>query len=89
MLPLRAAIKSLRRSPGFATVSILSLGLALGLVAAVFWMVYALRRPRTFSFETERLFTIVYSGYGRAGNVTAAYHIDFLNKLVRSFESTG
>ena len=41
MLPLRAAVKSLRRSPGFATVSILSLALALGLVATVFGLIVA------------------------------------------------
>ena len=88
MLPIRAAIKSLRRSPGFATVSILSLALALGLVAAVFGMVDALRRPRTVSFEPERLFTIVYGGDGKAGQVTAGDHIDVLQRFVRSVEST-
>ena len=88
MLPLRAAIKSLRRSPGFATVSILSLGLALGLVAAVFGMVDALRRPRTVSLDPERLFTIVYTGDGKAGQVTAGDHLDVLQRFVRSVEST-
>ncbi|HWP71066.1 MAG TPA: FtsX-like permease family protein [Gemmatimonadaceae bacterium] len=88
MLPLRAAIKSLRRSPGFATVSIVSLALALGLVAGVFGMVDALRRPRTVSLDPERLFTIVYSGDGKAGQVTAGDHVDVLQRFVRSVEST-
>src|SRR5262245_35857048 len=89
MLPLKSAIKSLRRSPGFAAVSIISLGLALGLVAAVFGMVDALRRPRTVSAEPERLFTIVYVGDGKAGQVTAGDHLDVLNRFVRSIQSIG
>jgi putative ABC transport system permease protein len=88
MLPIRAALKSLRRSPGFAIVSTLSLGLALGLVAGVFGMVDALRRPTTVSFEPERLYTIRFSGDGAAGRVTTADHIDVLTRFVRSVEST-
>jgi predicted permease len=86
MLPIRAAIKSLRRSPGFATVSIISMGLALGLVATVFGMVDTLRHPRTVSFEPERLFTLRYSGDGSAGLVTPGDHFDVLSRFVRSIE---
>ena len=88
MLPIRAAIKSLRRSPGFATVSILSLALALGLVAAVFGLVDALRHPRSVSFEPERLYTVRYSGDGAAGLVTPSDHMEVLNRFVRSVEGT-
>ena len=87
MLPLRAAIKSLRRNPGFATVSILSLALALGLVAAVFGVVDALRNPVTATFEPERLFHVRMKGEGAAGRITAAHHMEALERNVRSSES--
>ena len=86
MLPLRAAIKSLRRSPGFATVSILSLALSLGLVASVFALVDGLRHPRTATRDPESLYEIVMRGDGAAGTVTASAHIDMLHRFVRSAE---
>ncbi len=86
MLPIRAAIKSLRRSPGFATVSILSLALALGLVAAVFGIVDALRNPVTATFEPERLVQVRMKGEGAAGRITAAGHMEALERNVRSSE---
>ena len=89
MLPLRAAIKSLRRSPGFATVSILSLALALGLVAAVFGIVDALRHPVTATFEPERLVEVRMKGEGAAGRINAAEHIAALERNVRSSEGIG
>ena len=87
MLPIRAAIRSLRRSPGFATVSILSLALALGLVAAVFGMVDALRHPVTATRDPEELFQIRMKGEGAAGRIMAAQHIDALERFVRSTEA--
>ena len=89
MLPLRAAIKSLRRSPGFATVSILSLALALGLVAAVFGIVDALRNPVTATFEPERLVEVRMKGEGAAGRINAAEHIAALERNVRSSQGIG
>lgn len=84
MLPIRAALKSLRRSPGFATVSILSLALSLGLVAAVFGLVDALRNPRTATRDPEQLFQIGMRGEGAAGRITAAEHIDMLERFAHS-----
>jgi putative ABC transport system permease protein len=84
VLPLRSAAKSLRRSPGFATVSILSLALALGLVAAVFGLVDGLRHPITATFEPEHLYRVALRGEGAAGRITAADHIDVLEQFVRS-----
>jgi cell division protein FtsX len=84
MLPIRAAIKSLRRSPGFATVSILSLALALGLVAAVFGIVDALRHPVTATFEPERLIAVRFKGEGAGGRITGADHMEALERNVRS-----
>ena len=86
MLPIRAAIKSLRRSPGFATVSILSLSLALGLVAAVFGIVDALRHPVTATFEPEQLVEVRMKGEGASGRITAAEHIEALERNVRVSE---
>src|SRR5262245_59763364 len=84
MLPLKSAIKSLRRSPGFATVSILSLALALGLVAAVFGIVDALRHPVTATFEPERLIAVRFKGEGATGRITGADHMEALERNVRS-----
>jgi putative ABC transport system permease protein len=86
MLPLRAAIKSLRRSPGFATVAILSLALSLGLVAAVFALVDSLRNPVTATRDPENLYDVRMGGEGAAGRITAAEHIDMLRRFVRSTE---
>lgn len=87
MLPIRTAIKSLRRSPGFASVSILSLGLALGLVAAVFGIVDAMRNPVTAIYEPDRLVAVRMKGEGAAGRTTAADHVDALERHIRSAES--
>ena len=84
MLPLRAAIKSLRRSPGFATVSILSLALALGLVAAVFGLVDGIRNPRTATRDPEQLFAVYMSGTGASGTVTMADRMDVIAQRVPS-----
>lgn len=78
MLPIHTAVKSLRRSPGFATVSILSLGVALGLVAAVFGLVDGIRNPRTATREPEQLFNLYMKGAGAAGTVTIADLIDVI-----------
>lgn len=86
MLPIRSAVTSLRRSPGFATVSILSLALALGLVAAVFGIVDALRNPLTATFEPDQLVRVNMKGEGAAGRISAADHMEALERHVRSSE---
>ncbi len=86
MLPLRSAIKSLRRSPGFATVSILSLALSLGLVAAVFGLIDGIRNPRTATRDPEQLFRVFMKGAGASGTVTMADHLDVLGQFVRSVD---
>jgi putative ABC transport system permease protein len=78
MLPIRAAIRSLRRSPGFATVSILSLAVALGLVAAVFGLVDGIRNPRTATRDPHQLFHVYMKGGGAAETVTAADLIEVI-----------
>ena len=84
MLPIRDAIRSLRRSPAFATVSILSLALSLGLVASVFALVDGLRHPRTATRDPENLYEIRMRGEGAAGRITAAEHIEMLRRFIRS-----
>jgi putative ABC transport system permease protein len=86
MLPIRSAIKSLRRSPGFATVSILSLALSLGLVTSVFAMVDALRNPRTATRDPENLYEIRMRGEGADGRITPNEHIAMLARFIRSAE---
>lgn len=86
MLPIRAAIQSLRRSPGFATVSILSLALSLGLVTSVFALVDGLRHPRTATRDPQSLYQIGMRGEGAAGRITPAEHIATLQKFVRSVD---
>jgi putative ABC transport system permease protein len=86
MLPIRAAIKSLRRSPGFAAVATLSLALALGLVAAVFGMIDGIRNPRTATRDPEQLFRVSMRGTGASGTVTAADHIDVVRRFATSAE---
>ncbi len=81
---LYAAVRSLRRSPAFATVAILSLALALGVVAAVFGLVDGLRHPRTALREPDQLFQVRMRGDGAGGTVTTADRIDVLERFVRS-----
>ena len=55
----RYALRSLRRSPGFVAVAVLSLGLGLGLVATMFGLLDAVTNPYVPYAEPERLFTVV------------------------------
>lgn len=87
MLPVRSALRSLRRSPGFATISILSLALSLGLVACVFALVDGLRNPRTAIRDPEHLYEIRMRGEGASRRVAAAEHIAMLQRFVQSAEA--
>jgi predicted permease len=89
MLALRNALRSLRRSPGFATVSILSLAFALGLVAAVFGLVDSLRFPRTAIQKPEELFELRLSGEGAAGRLTAGDHVDVIERFLSGAGAIG
>jgi predicted permease len=89
VLALSNALRSLRRSPGFATVSILSLAFALGLVTAVFGLVDSLRFPRTAIHRPEELFDLRFSGEGAAGRLTAGDHIDVVERFLRGAGEIG
>ncbi len=75
---LNASIRSLRRSPGFSTVAIASLGLALGLATSVFSVVDAFRHPRSIFRDADRLYHVWISGDGAAGDVTNADRVNAL-----------
>ncbi len=55
---LRYALRSLRRSPGFVAVAVLSLGLGLGLVTTMFGLLDAVTNPYVPYAQPERLFTV-------------------------------
>ena len=56
---LRYALRSLKRSPGFAVVAVLSLGLGLGLVATMFGLLDAVTNPYVPYAQPERLFRVM------------------------------
>lgn len=84
MLAIRNALRSLRRSPGFAAVSILSLGFALGLVATTFGLVDAMRHPRTAITDPAQLYSVRYFGDGAAGRFSVAEHMEVLQEKIPS-----
>lgn len=56
---LRYALRSLRKSPGFGAVAVISLGLGLGLVTTMFALLDAVTHPYVPYREPERLFSVV------------------------------
>jgi predicted permease len=59
MRDLRYALRSLRKSPGFVAVAVLSLGLGLGLVTTMFALLDAVRNPYVPYRDPDRLFSVV------------------------------
>lgn len=64
LLALRSGLRSLRRSPGFATIAVVSLALGLGLTTTVAAMIDAVVHPRVPYADPERLFRITHYGDG-------------------------
>ena len=64
------AVRSLRRSRGFVIVSVLSLGLALGVTTTMFGIVDAVLNPVVPLREPARLVTVSNAGDGAGHNVT-------------------
>jgi predicted permease len=54
----RYALRSLKKSPGFVAVAVLSLGLGLGLVTTMFALVDAVKNPYVPYRDPERLFSV-------------------------------
>lgn len=64
------AIRSLRRSRGFVIVTVLSLGLALGVTTTMFGIVDAVLNPVVPVAEAERLVSVANYGDGAGHDVT-------------------
>ncbi len=64
------AVRSLRRSPGFVVVSVLSLGLALGVTTTMFGLVDAALNPVIPLREPARIVTVNNAGDGAGHDVT-------------------
>ena len=83
---LRYALRSLARSPGYAAVAVLSLGLGLGLVTTMFALIDAVKHPYIAFKDPERLYAISWVSSKRLPlkpfDVFAA-----LRERVRSFET--
>src|SRR5579862_2546273 len=58
----RSTLRSLRRSPGFTAMAVLSLGLAVGLTTTTFGVVDAVRHPYMPYVAPERLYEILPRG---------------------------
>ena len=55
---LRYALRSLARSPGYAAVAVLSLGLGLGLVTTMFALIDAVKHPYVPYRDADRLYSV-------------------------------
>ncbi len=64
---LRYALRSLRRSPGFVAVAVLSLGLGLGLVTTMFALLDAATHPWVPYRDPDRLYRVSWRWYGGLG----------------------
>src|SRR5437870_790655 len=82
---LRYAIRSLRQSPSFASLAILTLALGIGANTAIFSLVHAvLLRPLPFG-HADRVVAVMETWRGRRGDVSAGNFAD-LRAANRSFE---
>lgn len=60
-----AAIRSLRRSPGFVAIAVFSLGLAIGLYTTTHALIDAIRHPYDPYGRSEQLYTVSWAAVGR------------------------
>jgi predicted permease len=70
MTNLRYIVRSLKRSPGFAIVAVLSLGVSLGLASTTFAILDAVVHPHVPYRDADRLFNVTQAGDGSGHNVT-------------------
>jgi putative ABC transport system permease protein len=70
---LRYAVRMLRRSPGFAVVALLSLGLGIGASTSMFQLVDAVRLRDLPVRSPAQLRSVAIGGDGPSGNFTARY----------------
>jgi predicted permease len=70
VIDLRYALRTLKRSPGFMIVAVLSLGVSLGLASTTFAILDAVVHPHVPYRDAGRLFDVVQYGDGSGHNVT-------------------
>src|SRR6266478_4250638 len=73
-----AALRSLRRSPGFVAIAVLSLGLAIGLNTTTYALFDAIREPAIPYYHPEELFSV--GMYGDGGELLRAANGEILRR---------
>ncbi len=84
---LRYALRSLRRSPSFVAVAVLSLGLGLGLVTTMFGLLDAASHPWVPYRDPDRLFAVRYWLSGADRRFDLSWVIGALRDRTHAFEA--
>lgn len=85
---IRYGWRGMRRGPAFAATAVLSLGLAIGAITAVYSIVdAAVLRPLPVS-NPDRLFTLSYPGISQEGGPAADERISFSYPMFQQFVAT-
>lgn len=84
---LRAAWRSLAKSPAFVVIAVLALGLGLGLSTSMFGVIDAVLRPQSGFRYADRLFWVSARMNVRRGFFTPADLNDILRKQTHSFDA--
>jgi len=84
---LRYAFRSLRKSPGFVVVAVLSLGLGLGLVTTMFAILDATTHPWVPFRDPERLYSVRFWLSGTDQRFSPAWALTALRQRTRAFEA--
>jgi predicted permease len=84
---LRYAVRSLRRSPGFAIVTVVSLALGLGLVTTMFALLDAATHPWVPYRDADRLYAVQYYLPGAEARFDAAQVLPTLRDRSDAFEA--
>jgi len=83
----RYAFRSLRKSPGFVAVAVLSLGLGLGLVTTMVAVLDAVTHPYVAFRDPERLYDVRYWVSARDQRFSPAWVVTALRERTRAFEA--
>ena len=87
MRALRYALRSLRKSPGFVVVAVLSLGLGLGLVTTMFAILDSVTHPYVPYRDPDRFYEVLFYFDWRSGVVQQADLVRAIRDETRSFEA--
>jgi predicted permease len=83
---LRSAVRSLKRSPGFAVIAVVALGVGLGLSTTMFAVLDAVVHPYVAYRDPDALFRINW-WFGRRSPMTSVELYRYLRDETRSFEA--